>query len=41
MKGYAEEVVSDEAFANRQARWTEGAPDTKEGYYLREIFDSV
>ncbi|KAG6903213.1 asparagine synthetase [Termitomyces sp. Mi166 len=41
MKDHAQAVVSDEAFAKRAERWTEGVPDTKEAYYIREIFDNL
>ncbi|KAG6890464.1 asparagine synthetase [Termitomyces sp. T32_za158] len=41
MKEHAQAVVSDEAFEKRTERWTEGVPDTKEAYYIREIFDSL
>lgn len=41
MKEHAQAVVSDEAFAKRTERWTEGVPDTKEAYYIREIFDGT
>ena len=40
MKAYAETAISDEDFANRAERWPEDTPDTKEAYYIREIFDS-
>ena len=33
-------VVSDVAFANRAERWPVDTPDTKEAYYIREIFES-
>lgn len=39
IKDHAAAVVSDEAFARRGERWFEGAPDTKEGYFLRATFD--
>ncbi|EMD38422.1 asparagine synthase [Gelatoporia subvermispora B] len=41
MKDQAASVVSDEAFARRAERWPEDAPDTKEAYYIREIFDGL
>src|ERR1700685_2475533 len=40
MKGAASSFVSDEAFAKRAERWSMDTPDTKEAYYIREIFDS-
>jgi asparagine synthase (glutamine-hydrolysing) len=39
MKDTACSVVSDDAFAERAQRWPQDTPDTKEAYYLREIFD--
>jgi asparagine synthase (glutamine-hydrolysing) len=41
MKAHAEAVVSDEAFAQRSERWPVDTPDTKEGYFIREIFESA
>ncbi|KAG6850590.1 hypothetical protein H0H93_011258 [Arthromyces matolae] len=41
IKDHAQDVVSDEAFEKRGERWTEGIPDTKEAYYIREIFDNL
>ena len=41
MKDHAAAVVSDEAFAKRAERWPENTPDTKEGYFIRDIFDST
>ncbi|OCH95018.1 glutamine-hydrolyzing asparagine synthase [Obba rivulosa] len=41
MKDQAASVVSDEAFAKRAERWPEDTPDTKEAYYIREIFDGL
>ncbi|KAG5653973.1 hypothetical protein H0H81_008841 [Sphagnurus paluster] len=41
IKEHAEAVVSDEAFAKRTERWAEGVPDTKEAYFIREIFDGL
>ena len=40
MKDYAASVVSDEALAGASQRWPDGTPETKEAYYLREVFDS-
>lgn len=39
MKDQAAGVVSDEALAKAGERWSEGRPDTKEAYWIREIFD--
>ena len=39
MKDHAAAVVSDEAFAKRAERWPVSTPDTKEAYWIREIFD--
>ncbi|KIJ68969.1 hypothetical protein HYDPIDRAFT_80966 [Hydnomerulius pinastri MD-312] len=39
MKDHAAAVVSDEAFAQRAERWPVDTPDTKEAYYIREIFE--
>jgi asparagine synthase (glutamine-hydrolysing) len=39
MKNHANEVVSDEAFAKREERWSFDVPDTKEAYLIRDIFD--
>lgn len=39
MKAHAEAVVSDEKFAGRHDLYPEDTPDTKEAYYIREIFD--
>ncbi|GLB35030.1 putative asparagine synthase [Lyophyllum shimeji] len=41
IKEHAEAVVSDEAFAKRSERWPEGVPDTKEAYFIRDIFDGL
>lgn len=39
MKDHAAAVVSDEAFAKRAERWPVDTPDTKEAYFIREIFE--
>ncbi|KAF8636746.1 hypothetical protein AX17_003549 [Amanita inopinata Kibby_2008] len=39
IKDHAASIVSDGAFAKRSERWPESTPNTKEAYYLREIFD--
>ncbi|KAF8078027.1 hypothetical protein FPV67DRAFT_1685800 [Lyophyllum atratum] len=41
IKEHAEAVVSDEAFAKSTERWSEGVPDTKEAYFIRDIFDGL
>lgn len=41
MKDHAASVVSDEAFAKRAERWPDNTPDTKEGYFIRDVFDSA
>jgi hypothetical protein len=41
MKNHASEVVSDEAFAKREERWSFDVPDTKEAYLIRDIFDGM
>jgi len=38
MKDHAASVVSDEAFAKRHETFPSDTPDTKEGYYIRELF---
>ncbi|KAI0050934.1 asparagine synthase [Auriscalpium vulgare] len=41
MKDQAESAISDDIFAKRSDRWPENTPDTKEAYYIRDIFDSL
>lgn len=41
MKDHAAEVVSDADFAARAKRWPHDTPDTKEAYYIRDVFDSL
>lgn len=41
MKDHAALVVSDEIFDNRATRWPHDTPDTKEAYYIREIFEGL
>jgi len=41
MKNYAATSVTDEQFAKRAERWPESTPDTKEAYWIREIFDEL
>ena len=40
MKDHAANEVSDEDFARRHERWPHDTPDTKEAYYIRDVFDS-
>ncbi|RKP28111.1 asparagine synthase [Syncephalis pseudoplumigaleata] len=35
----AEALVSDEAFAQREARWPDDTPKTKEAYWYRDLFE--
>ena len=39
LKAQAESAVSDDVFEKRHERWSDNVPDTKEGYYIRDIFD--
>jgi asparagine synthase (glutamine-hydrolysing) len=39
IKENSETAVSDEDFSKRAERWSEGVPDTKEAYFIRDIFD--
>lgn len=39
MKAHAESTVSDEMFSKRAERWAVDTPDTKEAYWIREIFE--
>lgn len=41
MKEHAAQVVSDEAFGKRAERWSFDVPDTKEAYFIRDIFDGM
>ncbi|THH06759.1 hypothetical protein EW145_g3873 [Phellinidium pouzarii] len=41
MKAHAESVVSDTDFAKRAERWPTDTPDTKEAYYIRDIFNGL
>jgi len=41
MKDHAAGIVSDEAFANRAETFQVDTPETKEGYFIREIFDGM
>lgn len=38
MKDHAASVVSDDAFAKRKETFPVDTPDTKEAYFIREIF---
>lgn len=41
IKDQAASVVSDEAFEKRAETYPSDTPDTKEGYYIREIFERL
>jgi asparagine synthase (glutamine-hydrolysing) len=41
IKDHAASVVSDEALGKAAEKWTESTPDTKEAYYIREVFDGL
>ncbi|KAG8732898.1 asparagine synthetase [Ceratobasidium sp. 423] len=41
IKDHAAAVVTDEAFANRHNEFPEDTPDTKEGYFIREVFQGL
>ncbi|KAI3610409.1 asparagine synthase [Moniliophthora roreri] len=40
MKDHAAAIVSDEQFDRRAERWPDSTPDTKEAYYIRDIFEA-
>ena len=40
IKEYAESAISDADFAKAAERYPVDTPDTKEGYFIREIFES-
>jgi hypothetical protein len=40
LKDNAERAIPDEIFEKRSERWREETPDTKEAYFIRDIFDS-
>jgi len=40
MKEHSAAVVTDEQMAERATRWPESTPDTKEAYWIREMFES-
>jgi asparagine synthase (glutamine-hydrolysing) len=39
MKDHAAAAISDEKFADRASRWSIDTPDTKEAYWIRELFE--
>lgn len=39
IKTHADQTVSDEDFSERTTRWPVDTPDTKEAYFIREIFE--
>jgi asparagine synthase (glutamine-hydrolysing) len=39
MKDHAAATISDAKFAERAQRWPLDTPDTKEAYWIREIFE--
>ena len=39
LKDQAERSIPDEIFEKRSERWPEDTPDTKEAYYIRDLFD--
>ncbi|KAI0306512.1 glutamine-hydrolyzing asparagine synthase [Multifurca ochricompacta] len=41
LKDHAEKTIPDEIFEKRAERWPENTPDTKEAYYIRDIFDNL
>ncbi|KAG8946454.1 asparagine synthetase [Tulasnella sp. 424] len=41
IKEHANHVVSDETFAKRHETYPDDTPDTKEGYFIRETFESL
>ncbi|KAI0928579.1 asparagine synthetase [Taiwanofungus camphoratus] len=41
IKDHAATAISDDAFEKRAERWPESTPDTKEAYFIREIFDGL
>ncbi|ORX35263.1 putative asparagine synthase [Kockovaella imperatae] len=40
MKDFAASTISDEKFAERASRWSLDTPDTKEAYWIRELFEN-
>ncbi|ETW85785.1 cysteine peptidase C44 [Heterobasidion irregulare TC 32-1] len=41
IKANADSVISDDVFEKRHERWASDVPDTKEGYYIRDVFDGL
>jgi len=41
LKDHAERTIPDDMFEKRSERWPEDTPDTKEAYYIRDLFDSL
>ncbi|TFK76529.1 asparagine synthase [Pluteus cervinus] len=41
IKDHATSTVSDDSFTDRATRWPQDTPDTKEAYYIREIFEGL
>lgn len=41
MKEHAEAAVSDEQLAKAGEKWSLDTPDTKEAYWIREVFESA
>ncbi|TFK42663.1 asparagine synthase-domain-containing protein [Crucibulum laeve] len=41
IKEHADAVVSNEQLSAAADRWPEGTPDTKEAYFIRDIFDGL
>ena len=39
LKDHADRSIPDEIFEKRSERWPEDTPDTKEAYYIRDLFD--
>lgn len=39
MKDHASQVITDEQFADRATRYPLDTPDTKEAYWIRQIFE--
>lgn len=39
MKDFAAAAISDEKFEQRASRWSLDTPDTKEAYWIRELFE--
>jgi len=41
LKRYCEEAVSDEEFARAKELYPHNTPETKEGFYFRQIFEKL